>query len=240
MLASLARRATLIVAVLAGPAFADDLADFNAAVEKASAHNRVAIGYLRTGNLELAELEIERLREAWARLSERFAGKRPAVFEGNERYGQIWTTEAMRQVGINLMMNMGKPDAVAKALNGLRTDLYELRKSGGVVVLADCVRDANAIMDAFMIYNDRALDWSKSETRTDVAEKATSYGTTLERCDGIAGDDRSSPEFRRLIDGAKESLKFIPQAVENRDADLLHRVLIELRSFDNLLAFRYG
>ena len=35
-------------------------------------------------------------------------------------------------------------------------------------------------------------------------------------------------------------LTFIPKAVEARDTDLLHRVLIELRSFDNLLAFRFG
>jgi hypothetical protein len=32
----------------------------------------------------------------------------------------------------------------------------------------------------------------------------------------------------------------MPKAVEMRDADLVHRLLIELRSFDNLLAFRYG
>ena len=41
--------AVLGLALLAGPASAGDLADFNAAVEKAAGHNRVAIGYLRTG-----------------------------------------------------------------------------------------------------------------------------------------------------------------------------------------------
>src|SRR5207237_7544084 len=111
----------------------------------------------------------------------------------------------------------------------------------GVVILADCVRDANAVMDAFMAYNDRALDWSKTETRDDIAGKASAYGATLARCDGIADPGlRASPEFRRLIDGAKLNLEFIPKAVATRDTDLLHRVLIELRSFDNLLAFRFG
>ena len=51
---------------------------------------------------------------------------------------------------------------------------------------------------------------------------------------------RKAPEFRRLVDGAKASLTLIPKAIATRDSDLLHRVLIELRSFDNLLAFRYG
>ena len=32
----------------------------------------------------------------------------------------------------------------------------------------------------------------------------------------------------------------MPKAIETRDRDLLHRLLIELRSFDHLLAFRYG
>ena len=51
---------------------------------------------------------------------------------------------------------------------------------------------------------------------------------------------RDQAEFRRLIDGALASLAQVPKAVETRDRDLLHRLLIELRSFDHLLAFRYG
>ena len=51
---------------------------------------------------------------------------------------------------------------------------------------------------------------------------------------------RRHAEFRRLIDGALASLAQVPKAIETRDGDLLHRLLIELRSFDHLLAFRYG
>ena len=68
-------------------------------------------------------------------------------------------------------------------------DFYDLRKASGIVVLADCVRDANAAMDALMIYNDRALDWGKpGYGRTTIASKASTYGTVLDRCDGIAGE----------------------------------------------------
>ena len=64
MLFWLARIACLVSALLGGAfaAKADDLADFNAAIESASAHNRVAIGYLRTGNEDLASLEIDHAR----------------------------------------------------------------------------------------------------------------------------------------------------------------------------------
>ncbi len=243
MLVCFARSAILVLAMLAGlaGAFAGELADFNAAVESASAHNRVAIGYLRTGNTDLASLEIDRLRAAWGQLTARFAGKRPDAFDGNPLYGNLFTAVSARLVGADLMLKSGRPEAASQSLNGIRSDLYELRKGSGIVVLADCLRDANTIMDALMIYNDRALDWTKSETRFGIANKASIYGATLDRCDAIASEMvRKSPEFRRLIDGAKAGLALIPKAIATRDGDLLHRVLIELRSFDNLLAFRFG
>src|SRR6478752_1329722 len=59
-----ARAAILAFAVIgwAGVAAAGELADFNAAVEVAAAHNRVTLGYLRTGNTDLAAVELQRLR----------------------------------------------------------------------------------------------------------------------------------------------------------------------------------
>jgi len=242
MLPWAARIACLIGALLAGSlARADDLTDFNAAVETVSAHNRVAIGYLRTGNVDLASLEIDRLRDAWGRFTERFSGKRPDVFADNTLYGKLFTSVSARLVGADIMLKTGRLDAARSALDAVRGDLYDLRKQSGVVVLADCVRDANRMMDALMTYDDRTLDWGSSEIRSGVATKASSYGILLDRCNGIASEAvRAAPEFRRLVDGAKESLMLIPKAIDTRDTDLLHRVLIELRSFDNLLAFRYG
>jgi hypothetical protein len=236
-----ARVACLAFILIAGPAKADELADFNAAVEAAESHNRVAIEYLRTGNIDLASLEIDRLRSAWAKLNERFAGKRPAIFDGNKYYVIAMTDIATRLITSDMMINSGHPDVARQALLAIRNDLYKLRKSAGITVLADCVTDANATMDALMGYNDRDLDWSNPEIRHDIASAASAYGAVLDRCDGIAGEPvRQKPEFRRLIDGAKASLTFIPKAIATRDSSLLHRVLIELRSFDNLLSFRYG
>jgi hypothetical protein len=243
MRSCIARVACLALALVAGAASAraSDLTDFNALVEQAQSHNRVAIGYLRTGNLDLALLEIERLRDAWGAFEQRFAGKPPDAFDGIALYGTMFTGVQARLVAVDLMIKMGNPDAVRQSLEAIRGDLYDLRKAAGIKVLADCVRDGNAAMDALMAYDDRALDWTKSETRDDVAGKASTYGSVLERCDGMADDTvRNSPEFRRLVDGAKASLALIPKAIATRDGDLLHRVLIELRSFDNLLAFRFG
>jgi hypothetical protein len=242
---SIARAAILVVAVWTSAAntaaLAGDLADFNAAVEAASAHNRAAISYLHTGNTDQALLEIERLRAAWGKLVEHFAAKRPDAFDGNPLYGTLFTGVSVRLVAADLMLKSGRPEAASSSLTAIRGDLYELRKASGIAVLADCVRDANTIMDALMVYNDRALDFAKPETRFGIASKASIYGTVLDRCDGIASEAvRQAPEFRRLIDGAKAGLALIAQAIATRDGDLLHRVLIELRSFDNLLALRFG
>ena len=243
MLVCLARAAILAAALLgwAGVAAAGDLADFNTAVEAAAVHNRVALGYLRTGNGDLAAVELERLRAAWAKVSARFAGKRPDAFDGNPQYVVAFTDIAARLVTADMMLNSGRGDQARAALNAIREDLYTLRKSAGIVVLADCVRDANAAMDALMVYDDRALDWSKSATRFGIASKAAVYSYALDRCVGMADEAiRKAPECRRLIDGAKAGLDLVPKAISTRDTDLLHRILIELRSFDNLLAFRYG
>lgn len=241
MLFWVARIACFVVVLSGYAASADDLADFNAALESASSHNRVAIGYLRTGNADLAALEIDRLRDSWTRLVERFSGKRPEAFDGNQLYGNLFTVVSARLVGADLMLKTGRLDAARNSLDAIRGDLYDLRKASGIVVLADCVRDANGAMDALMAYDDRPLDLNNPETRKEIAAKASSYGSILGRCDGIANETvRKSPEYRRLVDGAQASLGLVSKAVETRDTDLLHRVLIELRSFDNLLAFRFG
>ena len=52
-----ARIAIVSLALCAASAKAGDLTEFNAAVEDAASHNRVAAGYLRTGNLDLAGVE---------------------------------------------------------------------------------------------------------------------------------------------------------------------------------------
>src|SRR5215471_3133255 len=113
-----ARIACLIFVFLGSsiPAYADELADFNAAIEAVSAHNRVAIGYLRTGNTDLASLEIDRMRDAWARLTEQFSGRRPAVFDGNKFYSELFTGVSARLVGADLMLKTGRLEAASNGL----------------------------------------------------------------------------------------------------------------------------
>jgi hypothetical protein len=227
---TLVRSAFAALALLAGPAFADDLGDFNAAVEAASAHNRVAIGYLRTGNTDLASIEVDRLRAAWARVGRL---PRPAAFDDIPLYTAMMTDIATRLITADMMLNVGRPENAQQSLLAIRDNLYTLRKAAHVPVLADCIRDANGAMEALMAYDARVGE-------AGLAEAASRYASILAQCDRVAGEKAKEPEFRRLIDGAQASLARIPEAIAGKDADLLHRLLVELRSFDNLLAFRFG
>jgi hypothetical protein len=240
MRVSPARNAIVALALFAGlaTAAADELADFNAAVERASAHNRVALGYLRTGNNELATLELERMREAWADVTHR---KRPEQFKDVSQFTTVMTDISMQLVGADMMLKSGRPENAATALAGVRSELSQLRRKNGVAVLADCIIDSNAAAEALLRYDDRTLNWNTPGIASDIAKKTSAYGVVLDRCDGMAAPaTRQSPEFRRLVDGVKASLALIPKSIETHDADMLHRILIELRSFDNLLTFRFG
>ncbi len=219
-----------LLIAFATPAAADDLADFNAAVEAAMSHHRVALGYLRTGNVDLATVELEYFRDAWRKVTAR---PRPAAFD-TALYTETMLDISTRVVTITLVLNLGRPDVAIESLSAIRTSLSRLRRAAGVTVLADCVLDADIAMDALFAL-DGQTDWDS------VSAGAESYRGTLQRCDGNASPDiRNQAEFRRLIDGALASLAQIPKAAETHDGDLLHRLLIELRAFDNLLAFRYG
>ena len=223
--------------LLARPALADNLEAFNAAMEQAAAHNRVAIGYLRTENVDLAAIELQDMQKAWGAFAERFGRDRPEKFRDNELYVTMLVDVPTRVVGALIMIDFGRPDIARDSLQAIRREFSAVRRASGVAVLADCVLDANDAMDAFSVYRDDPPDWDKA----DVATKADALGATIKRCDAMAPDPiRSSPEFRRLIDGVAASLAFVPKAITTRDSDLLHRVINELHAFDNLLAFRYG
>jgi hypothetical protein len=231
------------VVLLAGgnAARSDDLALFNAAMDDVASHNRVAIGYLHNENLDLAAVELERMKDSWGAFAERFSGNRPEPFRDNKLYVNMLVDVPTRIVTALIMINFGRPDIAGNSLEAIRDEVSEVRRASGVEVLADCVLDSHGALEAFAVYRNKAPDWNEPATPTDIAAKADAYGTAVKHCDATAPEAvRTNPEFRRLIDGVVASLAFIPKAIAEHDRDLLYRVIIELQSFDNLLAFRYG
>jgi hypothetical protein len=235
--------ATAGVATAQPPTYspADELADFNAAVEQAAAHNRVAMGYLRTGNLDLAAVELQRLHTAWFGLVKLYGERPPAVLRNNPLYAatlhdvRFFTTTAIAMVG------SGQIDAARESLQQNRKLLHAMRAASGIEVLADCVLALNGTMAAFFAFEDKPPDWSRPQASKELTGKADTLATTARHCDQLAPVEvRRSPEFRRLIDGIAGSLAFVPTVVGTHDTEMLHRLIGELRAFDQLLTFRYG
>jgi hypothetical protein len=233
--------ATLICLAAARPAAADALGEFNATVEEFSAHHRVALFYLRTGNIDLAVVEIERMREAWGAVVERFGARPPEAITDRALYTLTLTDVATRMIGVHMVLDMGRTDVAGEALADLRGVLARLRRASGITVLADCVLDANTAMDALFGLRNAALETANTGVGDDILAQAKRYGDMLERCETIApAATRHDPEFRRLVEGARASLTRVADAVARRDQDLLGRLMDELRAFDRLLAFRFG
>lgn len=225
----------------AAPATAGDLSNFNAAAEKVAAHNRVAANYLRTGNADLAAIEIDDMRSAWSELTKKFGGKTPDAFADNALYADLLQNTAGKIDKILSLIDSGDLSGAANETIDLREKLSAMRRASGLYLLPDCVLDANKAMDEFFVYKTNLPQWSGKGVKADVQSKAAIYGFMLRRCDAMAAPAvKSDPEFRRLVDGILNGLSFVPEAVHNEDSGQLYRVLIELRSFDNLLFFRFG
>ena len=237
-LISVATAVALLVAT--GPMLADDLAGFNAAIEDVASHSRAALGYLHNRNGDLAAVELERMRDAWGAFAERFGRDRPERFRANARYVTMLVDVPTRIVAATIMINFGRPDVAAGSLHAIRQELSAVRRGSGVELLADCVLDANAAMEALLVYQDAPPDWDRPAAVTDFAQKAAAYGAAVTRCDAMAPAPSQSGEFRGLVDGVAAALAFVPKAIAARDDDLIRHVIIELQSFDNLLALHYG
>ncbi len=189
-----------------------------AAREAVLAERRIAAGYLRTGNGDLAALALERLAKA-------LQGGPHASIAG----------EALAAI------DAGDLPRAAQLVTELGDRFAEDRRSAGVRVLADCVREASRTYHALDAHRVAPPDLSAPATRAGLARAARASDDALARCDAEASaSTKADPDFRRLIDGARASLARVPAAADTADGDLLHRLLIELRSFEQLLLFRFG
>lgn len=233
--------AAATITLLCLPAAADDLADFNAAIEDFAAHNRTAIGYLRTDAAEMAGAEMENAKTSWGAFAERFGGRRPAAFANNPLYTEALVDVPTRIVTGFLMLNLGRPDLAANSLHGIREELSALRRASRVEVLADCILDANKAVAPIATWDTTPPDLKDAKIATEAAATVDAIAAALKRCNAMAPASlRDNPTFRRLIDGPLAAAAAITKAIEAQDGDALRRMVGELRQFNELLIYRYG
>jgi hypothetical protein len=206
----------MLILLLAIPGTARELSPSD--METVLDARRTALGYLRTQNVDLAALEIERLEKA---------------LDSTPHDGLAATARAA--------LETGDLEGATRALNTLGDALASERQARGTLLLADCVQAFTQTYAALDVYRTSLPDLADGAIAQSVATAAERSRAMLLLCDGEAPPNlKSDPGFRRLVEGAAASLALVQQATARRDQGLLFRLLIELRSFEQLLLFRYG
>ncbi|PLX39490.1 MAG: hypothetical protein C0606_02995 [Hyphomicrobiales bacterium] len=225
----------------AAPAHSGETGDFLDGIEAAFASYREAASYLRTGNVDLAALQLEDMAETWSALRERFEKTPPESFVDNPLFA---STIADTGTAIKAALNAIDTDdakAAAKALAPIPTSIGGMRRASGFYRMGDCIADAGKAMDALFVHKTTPPDLTDRTVAADVIAKGAVYAYVLKKCDAMAPQAmRGNDEFRRLFDGADASLARIPEAANTENGNLLYRLLIELKSFDRLIFFRFG
>nr|WP_094896335.1 hypothetical protein [Bradyrhizobium amphicarpaeae]AWM04625.1 hypothetical protein CIT40_11150 [Bradyrhizobium amphicarpaeae] len=199
-----------------------------------TANLRTAASYARTGNVALAQIETDEAVARWKRLAP-LPADRPAELSefldgGRERLTMI--TGALER---------GDTVAAGRDLLALRQAFHALRRHAGFYDLGDCIFEIAPAMEALRVAAIRYGEQPAPANAEETVAAASAFRDRLVRCNEWAnGEIAAQGEFRRLIDGAIASSSEIAHAAMAGDGPLVHRYLIELQSFAQLLDFRYG
>lgn len=209
--------------------------DLRSLIENFQSLRRVAAGYLRTQNGDLGAVEIERLRD-------RLIADRDKLAPSGDMTLMIAVARTESLVAVALKaVDDGDIDRARAMLDEAAKPLAIWRRDNGIRLFSDCIAEIATAYDR--LDGDRAGTPNLDDTATGrrIAAAAQGIVAALDRCEEEASDNlRREAEFRRLFDGMRASLAQIPAAITLRDEGLLHRLLIEQRSFEELLLFRFG
>jgi len=229
----------MMVAVLqCGAALARELPqELRSLIEGFQAHRRVAVGYLRTQNGDLGAAEIESLQRRWA--TDRAKLPSMAAADGTLA-AALARVEALVKESLKAADN-GDTERAHSLLEGAAEPLAAWRKSNGFRLFSDCIVELSATYERLDVYRVNRPNLNDSSTAERVIKASNDTVAALDRCNHEAPNALSrEAEFRRLFDGMRASLAQMRGAVQARDGALLHRLLIEQRSFERLLLFRFG
>lgn len=236
-------RCTIVLLMwLASNAFAfgaetGKLADFTSAMAPIMANLRTAASYARTGNVALAQVETDEAVAQWKRLAQSTSLPADAPPElagflerGHERLAMIAGA-----------LDRGDNAAAGRELLALRQAFHALRRQASLYDLGDCIFEIAPAMERLRVAAVRFGEQPAPANAEETVAAASAFRDRLQRCNEQAnGEIAAQGEFRRLIDGAIASSGEIAQAAKAGDGPLVHRYLIELQSFAQLLDFRFG
>ena len=238
MRCTIALLAWLASTTLALGAEAERPSDVASAMAPIMANLRTAASYARTGNVALAQLETDEAVVRWKQLAPNASVALPAEraeWPGFFDWGQERLTAA------TVALERGDTFAAGRELLALRQAVHARRRHAGLYDLGDCIFEIAPAMEALRVATIRYGEQPAPANAEETVSAAGAFRDRLVRCNEWAnGEIAAQGEFRRVIDGAIASSSEIAHAAMAGDGPLVHRYLIELQSFAQLLDFRYG
>jgi hypothetical protein len=220
---------------------APSLAGFNRAVAAAYAPARIAMGYLRTGNVMPAGIELERSVSAWRERVAPFADRPPELFADLPEFAGALGALGRQLEETLTAADAGEAEAAYEAVSDFRTGLSDLRAAAGLYLFPDCVLDLSRAMDALYRYRHAPPDFQARAAVAEVGTRTGILGDTIRRCDRLAAPEKRADEkYRRLVGGLIESLEPLAAAIRDADSVRFINVLREQRSLERLIAMELG
>jgi hypothetical protein len=233
--------AGLLTAGVSGPAAANALHDFLADSAVAYGHYRTAASYLRTGNTDLAALELEQAGNKWKALNAHFAATPPDAFADDPKWRETLHEIGARLKGALAEIDEDRTDDAAKTLAPVRAMLGDLRRRNGIWVFSDRINELSDAMNRLWRFRKAPPDFAVPKTLRELREGTAVLGYLFGRVRAEAPKDIAGTEdFTRMVDGAQEAIGRMWHAIDTADTDLLINTLRELRAFDNLLYLKFG
>lgn len=230
----------LLAGLYGGPAEANELARFNAAVADAYAHYRQATFYLRTENPAIAALELDEFKAKWAAVED-FATTPPDSYSDDPGW-----PASLRDIGTRAEQGLAALDegnlaGAREALEPVRSLLGDMRRRNGVAAFSDHIDELTAAMDILARYRNDVRDLDDEAAIEPVRRQAAVVEYLFEKvrrnAPAAVADD---PEFKRMYDGVAESMGRLWRGLGTRDARLFRIGAGELRSHERMIYLRFG
>ncbi len=232
----------LVSAVWPTAAGASQLSAFNSAVADAYGHYRQASFYLRrSASPDIAALELENFIEKWQAVVESFADAPPDAFADDPQWDETLREIASRAETALAALDSGDAEAAEETLLPVRGLFGDLRRRNGVTTYSDIIDALSAEMEAFLKHRRNPPDFSDRAAVDAMLRQAAVVGYLFDRCAARApGELQANAEFKRQIDGARESMEKVWKAAETGDLRLLRIGIGEVRSFERIMFLRFG
>jgi len=232
---------TIFMCVLAQQVRANDLGAFNAAFADAYGHYRQAVFYGRSGNVAVAALELDEFISKWDGVVTRFEAAPPDAFADDHAWKEtLQSIAAAARQGLD-HLDAGDAEAARQTLEPVRGIAGDLRRRNGIAVYSDLVDELSAAMAVLANYRREITELSDGDVVAKVAKQAAVVAYLFGKCDTRAPEEvRRDPEFRRLIDGANESLGKLWTSLKTGDMRLYRIGIGEVHSYERILYLRFG